>query len=69
MAHKFQLGQAVTNFGQVATVWAYHTAAADGRETGLLILRDDGGMKWVADPDKCQPVADAVRHTNGFVTF
>lgn len=68
MAHKFQLGQTVTNYGMRATVWAYHTTAG-GIETGDLILVDDMGFRWVADPNKCEPAFDEVKHSTGFVTF
>lgn len=67
MAHKFQLGQEVTNFGMRAIVWMYHTVG--GIETGDLILQDNMGLRWVADPNKCQPVLDAAAHCEGVVTF
>lgn len=68
MAHKFQLGQAVTNYGMVGVVWAYYTTVG-GAETGDLILIDDMGFKWIADPNKCELVFDGIRHKSGFVTF
>lgn len=68
MTSTFTIGQRVTNFGQVATVWDFYIMA-DGQETGTLILRDDFGMKWLADPSKCQPVNDGLSHKMGFVVM
>ena len=64
----FTLGQRVRNFGIEATVWNYHQTS-DGKRTGDLILRDDDGLKWVADPAKCEPCYTATAHADGLVIF
>ena len=55
--NKFKIGSLVKNFGQVGRVVGYHEAF--GKPTGDLILQGHGisigGMKWIADPDKCEP--------------
>lgn len=56
------LGSVVRNFNTTAKVVGFFSAA-DGRLTGDLILRQIGangklrGGKWVADPAKCEEVA------------
>lgn len=64
----FNLGDGVVNLGIRAIVWNYHTLA-DGTPSGMLILRDANGMKWIADPDKCEPIRAGWQHADGFVIF
>ena len=45
---QFLLGTIVTNFGQQATVVGYHNED--------LILEDSDGLRWIADPEKCEEV-------------
>lgn len=46
--HSFSIGTIVINFGEIATVCGYHEAA------NALILEDTNGMRWLADPGKCE---------------
>lgn len=65
--HDFVLGQMVINYGCRGVVWGYHQIA--GVETGDLILEDDMGLRWIADPGKCTVVPDAVSHKDGLAVF
>ena len=56
------IGQAVTNFGQEATIVSFHS------ETGDPILQDAEGTRWIADAGKCKPLTDGFRHRDGFLT-
>ena len=46
--HSFAIGTLVINFGMTATVRGYHELA------NALILEDSDGMRWLADPAKCE---------------
>lgn len=48
--HSFTIGSTVINFGQTATVCGYHELA------NALILEDAAGMRWLADPAKCEAI-------------
>ena len=45
---RFDIGTTVTNFGQQARVVGYH-----GDD---YILEDSDGLRWIADPEKCEEV-------------
>ena len=45
---RFDIGTTVTNFGQQARVVGYH-----GDD---YILEDPDGLRWIADPEKCEEV-------------
>ena len=54
MKHHFYIGQRVKNLGIVeATIVGFH------HETDELILQDDDGLKWLADPEKCRPIENS----------
>ena len=62
MNHNFYIGQLVKNLGSIeAIVDGFHPV------TGDLILKDAGGFKWIADPEKCEPVITGWMHRNGLV--
>jgi adenine deaminase len=46
--HSFAIGTIVINFGMTATVRGYHELA------NALILEDSDGVRWLADPAKCE---------------
>ena len=48
---KIYLGATVINFGQQARVVGYH-----GEGNTDLILEDADGLRWIADPEKCEEV-------------
>lgn len=48
--HDFAIGTLVINFGQTAKVCGYHELA------NSLILEDAAGMRWLADPGKCERI-------------
>lgn len=63
----YPIGSVVRNFGEIAVVVGYHETS------NYLILRRlwNDGSKWLADPDKCQPVGeqaeDVIPHSNALV--
>lgn len=57
------LGQQVINFGETATVVGFH------EKTGNPILYAPGIGKWMADPEKCEPVKSLMAHKTGLVVF
>ena len=61
--NKFKIGTLVKNLDYVGRVVGYHEAF--GKETGDLILQGHGigGMKWLADPAKCEPFEPYVTET------
>ena len=62
MNHNFYIGQLVKNLGSIeAIVDGFHLV------TGDLILKDDSGFKWIADPEKCEPVETFWMHRDGLV--
>ena len=48
---RFDIGATVINFGQQARVVGYH-----GEGNTDLILEDVDGLRWIADPEKCEEV-------------
>ena len=59
--HKFEIGTLVKNFNHVGRVVGYHEISGD------LILQGHGisigGLKWIADPDKCEPFEPYITET------
>ena len=56
-----QIGDTVRNFGIKATVIGY--------KHNSLILEDGEGMRWIADPTKCEVIKEGLRHKSGVVAF
>ena len=61
MKQSLAIGTRVTNFGQVATVVGFHEI------TGDPILQDVDGLKWIADPAKCEILTEGWMHKDGLV--
>ena len=59
---KFAIGQLVMNFGSVCRVIGYEDHGGYGKEDLIVIGHglQVGGMKWLADPDKCEPFSELV---------
>ncbi len=61
MTQNLTIGQQVENFGHIATVIAFHPI------TGDPILRDQDGLKWLADAAKCRPLEGGMIHRDALV--
>ena len=61
-AHDFLIGEEIISFGFHAIVVKYHWSM------DLLIVQDENGMKWCADPAQVTRCG-GWRHKDGLVTF
>lgn len=59
----FTVGQQVVNFGIRAVVVGFHPV------TGDLILEAPGIGRWIADPEKTEPVQSGWIHKDGLVVI